>query len=142
MTSHDLADSSEVYLEEHGVPGTSGKPAGPIALPRAVGAFASAMWIREPSRAVDLHVGFRADFTVTRAGPHFLRLQASSVFRVWLDDELIVHGPLRYASSVPEFQLQEVDLAVGPHRLCIEAHDEGIIHRTTAPVPAFVVAAI
>lgn len=139
-TAPDTAD--EVYLEEHGVPGTLGKPAGNILVARTPDILARALWITAPSRHSDLHVGFRGQFVTTTTAVHTLRVQAASVFRVWLDDDLVLHGPLRYAPSMPEYQLQDVHLDAGEHSLFIEAHDEGIMHRSTAPVPPYVMASL
>lgn len=132
----------EVYLEEHGIPGTLGMLAGPISNPRHPELLRQAMWISTPSRTTDLHVGFRARFETAKATSRTLRVQASSVFRVWLDGEVIVHGPLRYVPSLPEYHEQEVLLEAGVHTLAIEVHDEGIMHRTTAPLPGFVMASL
>lgn len=138
LTTPDIPD--EVYLEEHGIPGTLGAPAGEILAERMPDILDSAMWIESPSRGIDLHVGFRARFTVAETSIHTLRVQAASVFRVWVDEDVVVHGPLRYTPAVPEYHELELVLIAGEHTLCIEAHHEGIMHRTTAPVPAFVMA--
>lgn len=141
MTVTDT-DPEEVYLEEHGVPGTLGRPAGHIAVPRSPEFRHRMFWIQKPTTDVDLHVGFRARFTATEKGVYRFSVQASSVFRVWVDDELAVQGPFRYAPALLEYHQSEVELAEGDHLLHIEAHSEGIMHRTTAPLPGFVLAGV
>lgn len=134
--------SDEVYLEEHGIPGTLGRPAGFLDVPRAPRQRERMFWIANPTRTVDLHVGFRARFQVPAAGMFRLAVQSSSVFRVWVDGDLVAQGPFRYVPALLEYHECEIDLAAGHHVIHIEAHDEGIMHRSTAPVPGFVLASL
>lgn len=140
--SEPAAPFFEVYRADHGIAGQHGRPAAPLDVPRDQRVLETAFWISEPSRAVDLHVGFRARFQTTAAEDLRLVVQSSSVFRVWLDGELIVHGPLRFAPSLPELHTNIVPVLPGEHSVCVEAHDEGIMTRTTAPIPPFVIASV
>lgn len=134
--------SSESGIEPHGVPGTAGRPAGPIRRHYDPTAFAEAMWLRDPSRTLDVHAGFRSTFTVQRSGAHTLLAQAPSTFRIWIDGEPVVTGPLRFAPSVPEFHRQQIALEAGEHTIAVHAHGEGLVSRTAAPLPNFVWARI
>lgn len=132
-----LGDNS-VHLEAHGLPGTHGRPAGEIRIAATEGIGRSLFWLKDPSREIDLHVGFKAEVNLERRTRLTLRTQASSAYRLWIDGETIVHGPLRFAHSVPEYQEQELQLEAGVHEVCIEAHHEGITYRSTTLIPPFV----
>lgn len=142
MTQEDLGITTgldaTVYLEGHGVPGTLGKPAAQIRRRFDPRLFADAFWISDTSRDVDLHVGFRSSVAISRGGTYRLLVQAASNFRVWLDGDVLVSGPLRYAPAVPEYHWQDIELSEGVHEIAVHAVLEGIMTRTTAPVPGFV----
>src|SRR4051812_29823954 len=111
----------EVYLEAHGVAGTSGRPAADLGIETSPGLFGSAFWIANPTRSRDLRVGYRSELTLAEGEALTLSVQAASLFRVWIDGELLVHGPLRYAAGVPEFHQQEIHLRAGTHVIAVEA---------------------
>ena len=125
-------------FEPHGVPGTHGRPFAPIHRAFDQDAFGDAFWVADPPREDDLHVAFVADLVLRAATRFALDSQASSVYRIWADGELVVDGPLRFAPAVPEFDRRVLDLSAGEHRIAVRAIGEGLTTRAAAPVPAFI----
>ncbi|MBF4563982.1 hypothetical protein [Plantibacter sp. VKM Ac-2876] len=119
-------------------PGTYGRPAATLHLDRDESAFSTLFWLNNDAQDVDHHAGFRGQVEILNGGVYSLRFQAVSVFRMWVDDELVAHGPVRYVPAVPEFTAVTIDLAPGEHVLHFEAHAEGVMTRTTPPVAPFV----
>lgn len=139
MTDHDSTVlDAEVHIEAHGTSALAGKPHRPIARPTFPHLFDDAMWVPQPSRAEDLHAGFAADLELAAADTVRIDVQAASNFALWVDGERVVAGPFRFVPAVPEYTTIELRLEAGLHRIAIEAHHEGISHRTTTNLPPFV----
>jgi hypothetical protein len=142
MSDNHLADAptieSEVQIEAFGVPGTWGRFASPLASPASLAFVQDAFWIARPARERDLHAGFVSDIHFTEVGTLRIRVIAPTAYRLWVDDEECVTGPLRFAPAMPEFQECKLDLGPGAHRVCLHVHHEGITTRMAAEMPAFV----
>lgn len=139
MTDLDsIALESEVHIEAHGSSALAGRPHRPIAREDCPHLFDDAMWLAAASRAEDLHAGFVADFDLTTADTITVDVQAASNFAVWIDGSRVIAGPFRFIPAVPEYTSIEIPLAAGHHRIAIEAHHEGISHRSTTLLPPFV----
>jgi len=85
----------------------------------------------------DVHVGFRADLELVESAELTIRIQAAASFRLWVDGELAVAGPLRYAPAAPEFHTQHVRLGSGRHALAVQANGGGLLGRMVAGLPSF-----
>lgn len=133
MSSHVLVEG--VQIEPHGTSGLDAAPAGVVRRP-VEPAFPGAFWLAGEARA-DQHAGFVADVVVPAAGTYRLAIQASGMFRLRLDGENVVHGPLRYAPALPEYHEQTLLLSAGLHRLALHAHGELLTTRMSAALPAF-----
>ena len=131
-----LAD--QVELEAFGVPGTEGRLAGPLATPAGLAFAGDAFWLASPPRDQDLHAGFLTDLQLREPGVLRCRVIAPAAYRLWINDEVIVTGPLRFAPSLPEYQQCEVELEAGRHRVSLQVHHEGLTTRLAAAMPAFV----
>ncbi len=55
-----------------------------------------------------------------------------------VDDDELVWGPLRFATSMPEYQECRVQLAAGAHRAALQVMHEGLTTRLAAKMPGFV----
>lgn len=121
-------------------PGTAGHPAAPMGLDRDSRHLEGAFWI-DTGNELDAHVGFRGHVDLS-AGRYRLRAQAVSTFRVWVDGDLVIHGPVRYVPAVPEVTEVELILPAGIHRIDLDAHHEGVTTRTNSPLPPFAWAAV
>ncbi|WP_396667114.1 family 78 glycoside hydrolase catalytic domain [Microbacterium sp. R86528] len=123
-----------VQIEPHGYSGLDGRPAG--AVRRALEpTFPGAFWLKDARP--DQHVGFVADVVVPADGTYRLAVQASGAFRLRIDAETIVHGPLRYAPALPEYHEQQIDLPAGRHRFALHAQAELLTTRMSAALPPF-----
>jgi len=142
MADHHPADAitieSEVQIEAFGVPGTWGRFAAPPASSASIAVAQDAFWIARPARDKDLHAGFISDIHFTEAGTLRIRIIAPTAYRLWVDDEECVTGPLRFSPAMPEFQECNVDLGPGAHRVCLHVHHEGLTTRMATEMPAFV----
>lgn len=136
-TATDPVLGGEVVIEAHGLPGTTGRYFGSESPADRLHFAPLAMWASDASRQ-DTHVAFRADVSLSRGGRYSLSVQASSGFRVWLDGETLISGPLRFAPAAPEYHFQEVDLSAGTHQLAVHAVGDGITNRMAAALPSFV----
>lgn len=116
-------------------PGTAGHPAAPVGFNRDHRLLSEAFWL-DTEHELDAHVGFRG-YVDLPAGTYRIQAQAVSTFRVWVDDELVMHGPVRYVPAVPEVAEIELVLRAGIHRIELEAHHEGVTTRTNSPLPPF-----
>ncbi|MFN6017307.1 MAG: hypothetical protein ACK49N_06995 [Verrucomicrobiota bacterium] len=129
---------SEVEIEAFGVPGTLGHLAAALANPPDVHMAHEAFWIPNPPREQDLHAGFVADICLVRDGELRLRVIAPAAYRLMVDDRELAWGPLRFATSMPEYQECRVMLPAGPHRVSIHVIHEGLTTRLAARMPGFV----
>ena len=129
---------SAVEIEAFGVPGTLGRLAAPLSKPATLHVATQAFWIPNPPRDEDLHVGFVADFCLVRDGEVCLRVMAPAAFRLMVDDDELAWGPLRFATSMPEYQECRVKLAAGTHRATLHVMHEGLTTRLAAKMPGFV----
>lgn len=133
-STHALVEG--VQIEPHGYSGLEGRPAGAVRRPLEP-TFPGAFWLAEDPRP-DQHAGFVADVVVPADGSYRLAVQASGAFRLRIDSETVVHGPLRYAPALPEYHEQSIDLPAGRHRLALHAQAELLTTRMSAAVPPFV----
>ena len=129
---------SAVEIEAFGVPGTLGRLAAPLSKPATRHVATQAFWIPNHPRDEDLHVGFVADFCLVRDGEVCLRVMAPAAFRLMVDDDELAWGPLRFATSMPEYQECRVKLAAGTHRATLHVMHEGLTTRLAAKMPGFV----
>ncbi|GAA3638228.1 hypothetical protein GCM10022200_22040 [Microbacterium awajiense] len=132
-SAHRLVES--VQIEPHGWSGLDGRPAGDVRR-QLEPTFPGAFWLATKARP-DQHAGFVADVVVDRGGSYRLAVQASGAFRLRIDAETLVHGPLRYAPALPEYHEQRIDLPAGRHRLALHAQGELLTTRMSAAVPPF-----
>ena len=130
--------ASEVEIEAFGVPGTRGRWAASPANPPRLRMAQETFWIPDPPRNHDIHVGFVADFRLTRDGEVCFRVIAPAAYRLMVDDRELAWGPLRFAASMPEYQQCRVQLSAGYHRISLHVIHEGLTTRLAAEMPAFV----
>ena len=124
-------------IDEFGIPGYLGKPAGEIRRTIEPDGFKDAFWVSHPSRASDLHVLFTTSIEVEE-GTYTFDIQSSGNFQLLIDGEIKVRGPVRFSSHLPEFYSQDFMLRKGTHSVQIFAHGEFLKTRTMAPLPNFV----
>ena len=129
---------SEVEIEAFGIPGTLGRLAAPLANAPSLHMAHEAFWIPDPPREKDVHAGFVADFRLVRQGEVRLRVIAPAAYRLMVDDREMAWGPLRFATSMPEYQECRVVLAAGSHRVSVHVIHEGLTTRLASCMPGFV----
>jgi alpha-L-rhamnosidase len=95
------------------------------------------VWIPQPKRSPDVHVAFRGTINVTEETTVEIRALASSWFILYLDDEFLMEGPLRFIPEHPEFDYWRKTLKPGKHVLAAHVHDEGVATRMLPDMPPF-----
>jgi hypothetical protein len=95
------------------------------------------LWIAQDKRTRDIHAAFRGTIDVSEETTVEIRALGSSWFVLWLDNEFLMEGPLRFIPEHPEFDYWRKTLKAGKHVLAAHVHDEGVATRMLPDMPPF-----
>lgn len=80
----------------------------------------------------------RGHFALEQAGVVTLRHLGASMYRIWVDGQILDEGPARFDVAHPEFLVSRVALAAGDHVIAVHGHSHGETTRLMrGEVPGF-----
>jgi len=99
-------------------------------------------WIADarPDEA-DVHVAFRAEFTLADSTEVTFRLLGASAFTGRLDGTYFCEGPARFPKNFPECQTFSTHLTAGRHVLAVVVTHHGVTTRMLENIPPFLACA-
>jgi len=96
-----------------------------------------AFWTNQ-TPAPDTYAAFRAVFDLPSTGRVEIQTLGSSWYRVWLDGEWLLEGPMRFALTRPEYDTHRAGLTAGRHLLAFHVHHVGADTRMMRDTPPFI----
>jgi len=97
-------------------------------------------WIDADGTA-DSHALFRGHFHLSAKAAVTFRHLGASVYRIWLDGEILDEGPARFDVSYPEYLVARIELSAGDHVIAVHGHFHGVTTRLlNAEIPGFFMA--
>lgn len=134
----DFKSLDDEPIDAFGIPGFLGHPAGAIKRKIEEMGFREAIWIKEPTRESDLHVFFESFVEIEDAHELTISIQTCGNFILYVDDEIKVRGPIRFACNLAEYYSEDFSFSKGTHKISVLAHGEFLKTRIMAPLPNFI----
>ena len=88
--------------------------------------------------AADTHVLLRGTFELSQNKEIEIRHTGASMYRIWVDGQILDEGPARFDVAHPAFLVSRVRLSKGKHVIAVHGHFHGVTTRLlSAEVPGF-----